>query len=136
MKFFTLVLLPESNTKQDDLFIEHYVAAQMQPYKMTESDSSLASSSGKWDYYCLYQQAELVEMGITIRQYPDRHPASDYLVCSLENLTAEQLPLAILTPAGEWLASDPLQQHSWLQQARKSIRACCVLYGVYVFCHS
>lgn len=137
MKFFTLVLLPENNAKQDDLFIEHYVAAQMQPHKMTESNSASTSTSGQWDYYCLYQQAELAEMGINIRQYPDRHPASDYLVCSLASITTEQLPFAVLTPAGKWLTSDPLQQqHNWSQQALENIRASGALYGVYVFCHS
>lgn len=137
MKFFTLVLLPENNTRLDDLFIERYVAAQMQPYKLTETDSAPDNCTGKWDYYCLYQQAELAEMGFDIRQYPNRESASEYLVCALASLTTEQLPFAILTPAGEWLAPDPLQpQHHWPQQALENIKASGALYGVYVFCHS
>lgn len=137
MKFFTLVLLPENNTRLDDLFIEHYVAAQMQPYKLTETAPEPDNCTGKWDYYCLYQQTELAEIGFNIQQYPDWYPASDYLVCTLASLTVEQLPLAVLTPAGEWLASELLQQqHHSSQQALESIKASGALYGVYVFCHS
>ncbi|MDB0566546.1 hypothetical protein AB6Q13_11500 [Ralstonia solanacearum] len=136
MKYFTLIILPNSIDPLDTSSIERVAAEMMNLFKMREDDTPVENAH--WDYYWCCTKEWMDQSQLSYSTYVGVPPAQPLVVFPVDQLTAEGVTYSVLTPNGEWHRSKATYERedsSWEAEALRICRAFAGHFAVLAYCH-